>query len=472
MQVCRRLAAPLSILALAAAFAVPAASSAAGWTQVSEHSGHNYDETSAVRGADGTLHIVYADDLTNTDAGIRYRTMGPTGVLGSPQTVISGWSGRTSPDIELVGGVPTAFFSGLGPAPTNGGQVYTASLGASGWALSPTPMSANTAAYSSDQVSSVLDGDAAPWTSFSSTFGVFVHTGFATAGPEANYQPAGGCCGYGSNLGRNPVTGEIVLFYKSNATNENGYYRRTVSPTVGAPVLLPRRAGDTSSLERGRRMAAAVRTTTGDVTTAYCAAYPTCNLLRVTGASSFLGLRLADAQVPTTSDSVWTASAPNGRMWLSWSNRSGVFATRSNKAFTKWGPIQRLALPAGTDTSWTTSGDGSLGPLDLFTNLTATGGGTFIWTRRIQPALTVTPVPARVLNNRAHTVRIRLTDAGDPVVGGSIRFRGVTRRTGFTGYATFTLPAGVRAGFYPVSGSSTGYVSAAGALRVLAPARR
>ena len=187
----------------------------------------------------------------------------------------------------------------------------------------------------------------------------------------------------------------MILNYFSNVTGKVGYYQRQVSPSLGDAVKLPSTSGD--ALSRTERAPAAARTT-GGVYTAYCDVYPTCTGLRVARAGgSSLRLRLTDAQVPTIPGSTWTTPAPNGRMWLTWANRSGAFAVRSNKALTKWGPIQRVAAPRGSDTIWYTGGEGSRGFLDLFANITTRADGTRIYAERVKPALTLTPALCAVL---------------------------------------------------------------------------
>jgi hypothetical protein len=463
-MIVRRILVSLAVL-VALAVAAPAAGA---WQLVSEHNGGNTDEASAVRGADGVLHIVYRDVVTGTGSSLRYRTLSATGVLGTPETAIGPWNGFTNPDIELVGGVPNLFFSGLentdSSNPHNSGQSWTVNRGSGTWTAAA-PVTSSHTPYSSSQVSSVLDGSGQPWTSSSTTFDVLVHTGFATTGTEANYGPDTSCCGYGSNVGVGS-DGRMFLAYFSNATDRVGYWMRQLAPAVGAPTRLPDLGQ--GSISRGARLPMATRTT-GGVYTAYCDTYPGCTALRVTAVGhASLRLRLADAQIPQTPDAVWLAAAPSGRMWLVWVNRSGMFATRSNKALTRWAPVQRIALPAHTDTPFALSGNGAAGPLDVLANIAA-GSPTVelrIWHQRIRPTLQITPVAPLVHSNMTHTVRLRLVDAGDPVRGGTIRLRGVSHVTNALGYATFTVPMGTRSGSYLAVGSAAGYVSARGTVRV------
>lgn len=455
------LAAVIALTAFAAT--APAASA---WQIVSEANGANTDETSAVRGTDGVLHIVYTNDEGETE-GIRYRTMSTAGRLSAPQAVISGWAGVTNPDIELIDGVPTVFWGGLQDTvtanPRSSGKAWTATLSGGTWVEAATPFTTSSQPYASSQVSSVADG-ATPWLSWSGTSLLGIRAGADPATAELNLSTA--CCDYAANLGRDAATGAVHVVYYSNATGTEGYWTRQVGPTLGTATRLPSQAGSAQGFQK--RMSAASRTVGGGVFTAYCSVYPTCSRLAVSNGTKTLTRTLTAAQQPTLADAVWTSAAPNGRMWLAWTNRSGAYATRSNKAFTAWGPIQRIAMPRGADTPWSASGDGARGWFDLFSNITVVSGETSdtrIQHQRFLPALSITPPILIARNNVARVVRLRLRDAGDPIVG-KIRFRGELRTTNAAGYATFVVPAGTRPGVVVATGTATGYVPAKSSVRI------
>jgi hypothetical protein len=467
----RRLLVVALSLAVVGLAAMPAVASAIvpvinPWHVVSEHDGANLDEASAVRDGAGRLHIVYKDVVPGVGAGIRYRTMSAAGVLSTPETVVGPWNGFSNPDIELVAGVPTVFFTGLyntdSANPWNSGQSWSTSRAGGTWSA-PAAMSNSHTPYSSNQVSSAVDASGTPWSSSTTTFDVLVHTGFATSGAEANYRPTNGCCGYASNLGV-AADGSVYLAYYSNATDQGGYWMQQLAPTVGAATRLPQGAGPARS---SSRMPMAARTTGGGLYTAYCESV--CGALRIAALGRpSLRLALTPAQVPLSAEEVWLAAAPAGRLWLTWQSREGVFVTRTNKAVTKFEPVQKLTLPARTDTPWSLSGEGSRGPLDLLSNIGVNDASyqshILIRHRRVLPRLSVV-TPFIVHSDMTRTIALRLTDAGDPVVG-TLRFRGVSRTTNALGFASFTVPAGTPTGFYPVTGNAVGYTAGAGRVRV------
>lgn len=432
------------------------------WRVVSERSGTNLDEAAEVRGADGTLHVIYTNDESVSSEGIRYRTLSRGGAWSAPETVISGWTGITNPDIELVGGVPHVFWAGIRTTdsadPAHTGQAWYASRVGGAWNMSAAPFSNDSYAYAGSPLSTALAGDGTPWATWSKG-GRRLHSGLATGAAEPNLTTT--CCDYAANLGRDAATGDIYTTYYADRDSDNGYFTQRVAPTLGDRVLLPGgRYGD-SALSRGHRLAAASRTT-GGVYSAYCDRYPSCVGIRVgavTGPS--LRLRLPGA---ANAETVWTAAAPLGRMWVSWADSRGVWAVRSNKALTQWGALQLLKGPRNFDSVWGTTGNAERGTYDLFANISV-GSDYRIWQTRVRPKLSIFPPVLLSKNNVARTVKLRLTDAGD-VVPGTIRFRGTTKAVDALGYASFVVPAGATRGVQPAIGSSTGYVPGRSIVRI------
>jgi hypothetical protein len=144
---------------------------------------------------------------------------------------------------------------------------------------------------------------------------------------------------------------------------------------------------------------------------------------------------------------IGTATGIDGRIWVMWGQGGGpVAVTRSNKAVTRFEPIQRLNI--GSASLFRLSGDGRLGPLDLFVDRIPSNGkdpGSFY--TRILPELTAMVSVSAIKNNKgvvtAHKVTVTVTDAGDPVAGATVHLAGHTATTNGIGRATITLPASV-----------------------------
>jgi len=449
---------------------IPATASAAGWRALSDHAGRYTDEAGLVRGPDGALHVVYLDERGSNDVGIKYRTLSSTGALSDPLDVIGSWDSPTNPDIELIGGVPTAIWSGLNdPTPVASGELWMSTLGGAGWNPGVVIDAAKTAYL--DNASTALDANGTLWTVFSQgVYGMFGHMGTDPLTVDANYL-IGTCCQNSGNIERDAITGALMLNYYSNATGLDGYWSRQIAPTLEQPMLLPGQDPDESSIGHGARLAAAARTT-GGVYSAYCDVAPSCTSIRV-GARQTAGLvyKFPRGVTDPSTNTIWTAAAPSGRMWLSYATKNAVYITRSNRTLTVWGPTQKLRLPGGVTNVYNTAGNGSLGPLDLFANMETTGDKNNLNVTTVRAQLVVTPAAKNVSNAKANVVKLRVTDAGDIVPGAKIRFRGVTRTTNKLGYATFVIAKNTRPGFYPVTGSATGYVTGVGSVTVVKPRR-
>jgi hypothetical protein len=459
---------PVVLLAAVTAALVAASSASAAWTAVSERDGQNTDDPGVVRAADGTLHIVYRE-RQGADNGIRHRTLPAAGgAWTAPATVVAGWVGITNPDIEVVGGVPHAFWGGQGTLapgdPTNTGRAWYASLSAGTWTRSALPMTFRQSPYASSQVTSAVAADGAtPWIAWTGTGIMAIHGGLAQgAVDETNLST--GCCQYAANLERDAATGDLYLVWYGNETNAHGYYAQRIQPTVGDVVRLPSTATTEAVSGRTPRVAAAARTT-GGVYTAYCDTYPSCTQLRVAG-SSGPSLRRSAGSEGANPSKVWTAAAPDGRMWLAWGDNSNrIFVVRSNKALTRWSAVRQLGAPTGTTSTWHLFGDAARGPFDLFVNATA-AEQTRTYHQRVLPSLSLQVVSVRRDRRGRPVVTLRSNDAGDAIAA-SIRLGRTTLASRTNGLVRFILPATTGKGtFVSARATKTGYVAASARIRI------
>lgn len=446
----------LLLIALVITMLAPSTASAA-WTRVSEHPGGNQDEVGLVRDAGGVLHVVYRDRVDNGPYTLRYRTLSANGrAWSAPTTVVSSWVGMTNADLDFVGGTLHAFWGGQGTTdggdPTNTGQGWYATLSGGTWSRSAAPMTHRASPYASTQISSAVASDGTPWITWTGTSLLAVDAGLAEGGvDETNYST--GCCQYAANIGRDAATGDLYLIWYSNVTNENGVYARRIAPAAGDVVRLASAAGTEAFAGRGKRLAAAARTT-GGVYSAYCETYPTCSRLRVAGTSGPSLVRNLGS-MPALSEASWVASAPQGRMWLVWGDYDGnAWAVRSNKTLTRWGAVRPLGSPGASATTWNFNADGSTGPLDVLLNAD-TSAGTHQYHQRVLPGLSVNVVSRRRDARGRLVVTLRANDAGDSVAA-RVTFRGDALTARANGLVRFIVPAGVT-GAAPAVATHTGY---------------
>ncbi len=137
-----------------------------------------------------------------------------------------------------------------------------------------------------------------------------------------------------------------------------------------------------------------------------------------------------------------------GRIWVMWGqDGKPVAVTRSNKAVTRFEPIQRV--DADPFTLYRLSGDGRLGPLDMFidqipsSKKTIPPAGTFY--TRVLPELS-SKISVTAVNNKSGQVIARkpkttMTDAGDPVASAKVASAGKSATTNTKGVVILKLTA-------------------------------
>ena len=136
------------------------------------------------------------------------------------------------------------------------------------------------------------------------------------------------------------------------------------------------------------------------------------------------------------------ATSLDGRIWVMWGDDAGggVAVTRSNKAITRFEPIQHLKLNSGS--MYRISGDGRLGPLDLLVDQIPNVSpiqppGVFYGrTRAVLSAVyTVKPIKNKKLAVIGHTLTVTVSDAGDPVPGAKVSVGTSSAKTNAKGVA-------------------------------------
>jgi hypothetical protein len=167
-------------------------------------------------------------------------------------------------------------------------------------------------------------------------------------------------------------------------------------------------------------------------------------LLRYGGGTVAVGSRKG-----TGAKRLGVATGPDGRMWVMWGDDSGggIAVTRSNKAVTRFEPIQHVNPNAfGLARIF---GDGRLGPLDLLVDEIPTVKGSpppaGLYYRRLLPLLSagqkVTKVKSKSGKLLGFALKVTVSDAGDAVQGATVSAKGTHGKTGKNGVAILSLPA-------------------------------
>jgi hypothetical protein len=449
--------------------AVAQRGSAQAWTRITETTGRNIDEVALARTPDGVLHIAWLRKNGN-NWDLVHTALGEKGeVIGSPSAILASWSTLTNPAlIATKDSGLRAFFGGLRSTntkdPYSGGLLYTATAGAGGasWQLQEGATAKSSSVYS-DTVGVTLAPDGKPVTAWAPNSPSF-HFGLDPGQPDHRFQTA--CCAYYPNLATDAKSSEVVLGWFSNAGHDHGLWTQTIAPSLGEKQFVPgsATADHESAKSLDQRMPITARHGAPGVYVAYCAGYPICKSVNVWRSKDKEPIVVAkgDARL------VNIAPGPEGHLWVMWSRGSRLYASRSNRAATRFGAIVPVPPPKGTDTVWKVDGEGSNGPLDLLVAVSATSSGLATWHTQVFPPLTLVASPKSFLGTQGATVHFTVLDVDDPVAGTTIAIEGKSLTTDAQGHASITFPKASKPGRLVAKASKKDYSSASTAVSVMA----
>jgi hypothetical protein len=444
----------LACLALLVSVLVAAPAAQAGspgkWTQLGDANLANIDEATLARTPDGVLHAVWTIPAASNDTLI-HTAIAPNGTASTPNVIQTGWASINSvPDLLATPDGLRVFFGGIrttNPNETND-NLNTATAPADGltWTLVPGNVVKGDSAYGGDTGAALLS-DGTPIESWGGTgSGVFVHRGLSEATPNFPLQgQLGGCCGYSPDIGVDAKTGATFVVWISNATGKSGVFAQSLDAGTGTPTGAPAQMPGSTTLYDGnqetsqqlQRVPVAARAG-GGVYVAYPGGYPTTTQVRL--------WRIADSKSAVLATSkhdhiVSLAADPDGRLWVFWVERSSspqVFARRSNKSATKFGPAVKLKPPAGQQSAYKIDGNAQSGALDLVVLFGGSSPQQAQWHTQVLPGLAVTAKPAKINGDKSTAVRFTVSDP-DAVKGAKVSAGGKSATTDGSGRATIKL---------------------------------
>jgi len=463
----RRLFGYLASISLAVLFFAPHPAEAQPpreWTRITETTDSNIFEPALARTADGVLHVVrLRKNGTNRD--FMHTAIGKDGkVAGAPVKVLEAWVSLNNPDLIVTkeGGL-RLLFGGQRTTdvkdPYSNGSLYSAAAPAGGatWTLEK-GAHAQSNAVTASPVGAGTMPDGTPVAAWAVSFALQAHIGLNPKTEDLKFQTT--CCAYQPDIAVDAVSGEAVLGWYSNATKEQGLYTQTIVPTAGDRQFVPESATPdrNSSLSLDQRMAIAASLGAPGVYVAYGGGYPTYKTVNLWRHGS------SDALIVTKAEGarhVNIAAGPEGRLWVMWQRNRRAYATRSNRAATRFGTIVEVAPPPGKAESgiYKVKGEGSLGPLDLFLacqsiNELAT------WHTQVFPPLSVSASPAKLIAEEGGTVTFTVSDVDDPVEGATLTVDSNKLTTNAQGKATMTVPKGNKPGALAAIARKDGYTDA------------
>jgi hypothetical protein len=431
------------------------ASGPRAWTRITAPKDSNSNEVALLRGRDGVLHVAWKRQTTPQKMDLLHTAVDPQGNASPmPSIIVEGWGTLTIPALVLEkNGTLRAVFAGLlgtTGSPYNAGSVYSAtSTDGKSWKLQPGQLSASGYAYQGP-ITAAIDGQGNVVVGWAGS----VQKGL---GPKVQpHQLQQGCCSYNPGLATDSVSGETFIGWYSNENKNPGTFVQKVSPQIEQKILAPgsvvmeNGAPQTVSLDEQAPLSG--RIGAPGVFIAYCTGVhldKTVNLWQIGHGQPF-ALGKVNGNCRTH-----VSPGPEGRLWVVWSDRNMFYATRSNKAVTRFGNIISIVPPPKWDSTFNVKGEGSAGPLDVFAQVDLSGDVSN-WQTHVLPSFNVSTTP-KAVPAAGGNVTFSVTDVGDPVSGATIQIAGQTLTTDASGQASVKLAKG---GAVPFTVTAPGYTQA------------
>jgi len=464
---------------LAAALVAAPTAVAAGpgkWTQLGDANLANINEAALARTPDGALHAVWTIPAVSNDSLV-HDAIAPDGTAAAPNLITGGWASiEPVPDLLATPDGLRVLFGGIrtteADEPNSNMNTATAPASGASWDLFIGSTAKGDAAYGADAGAAVL-GDGTPLLSWGGTgTGVFTHHGLDPATPNYPLQSQlGGCCGYSPDIAVDTKSGDPFVVWYSNATDKLGVFAQSLDPSTGAPAGAPvQMPGSTTPYNGSPQSSQQLQRTPivaragGGVYVAYPGGYPTMRQVRL--------WRIADSKsaVLATSNHDHVASlaaAPDGRLWVFWVERSArpqVFARRSDKSATKFGPAVKLSPPKGQQSAFKIDGNAQASRLDVVVLFGNAAGKQAQWHTQILAGLDLAASPSKIKHGKRTAVKFTVTDP-DPVKGAKVTAGGKSATTDKHGHATIDLGP-TRAKSIKAMATKAGYTSGTAKVRV------
>jgi hypothetical protein len=429
----------LAVLSAGTALAKPQGK----WDAVSSGQQSLTSQIGAARTSDGVLHVAWQRRSGSNAYDLLHTGLSPSGQLSPARAIVTGWVGVQDAALLAESGSLSAWFTGQRSTDTfdpfiglhrvasgDGGATWTA----------PSLVYGGANVYG--RTPSVISGWGTPFQVWYDIGETVLHYGTASDGNLARLYPDGSarCCSYQQNIANN--NSQAVVVWCSGVDAPNGIWWQQVSPT-GAPFGVPRRLPESSTSSDGKeirvcdaagRVPLAVRAASGDFFVADSAGYPTANRILLWELGGGVRTVTAGGGEKRT---VALAADPGGRLWLAWSRRDSnrLFFRRTNPHGLAFGAVVSVRIPQGQIEASELDISAQADRLDALARFSSATGAVTLFHTQVYPGLTL----------RASGVRVttfRVTDAGDPVAGATIRVAGRTATTSSAGVATIDLPRG------------------------------
>jgi hypothetical protein len=435
----------VACVAVAAAAVAAAAAAGAGspgkWTQITHQHNGTVAALGLARTPNGMLHVLWAGPGRAPWTAVLDTQISPSGVVGSPQTVVSGWQGVHTPAaVTAPDGSIHAIESGQKVASnTDPNSGLNELVGPGTWKLAAQAFghsSITEASNANARVAVLKNGQLV--TVWASAAKMLFQTGVDPSTAPQDITPQGDTVG-AAEIAVDPASDVAVIAY--HGVSSGGDYLRRIVPSLGPAQTIAGAKADPPPL--------AARAG-GGVFTVYTPDGATVKLLRFGGQP-----RAAPVPKGASVGTAGLTAGPEGRLWIYYGNAQTTWVTRTSRSTSGFEPVQALKSPPGAVQYFRLEGEGSAGPLDLFADVTVDGqtkDGAYA--THVLPALSLT---ARRSGTK---LVVRVTDAGDPVAGARVTgLPGGAKTTGADGSVTVVAKKGAGGS---VTATKAGYVAASG----------
>lgn len=423
---------------------------AGGWTKVSTGTVDSLSEITVQRTADGVLHAVYAQEVGTVDS-YEHSTLSSAGSVTGHSDVVGTWSALVS-NPELL---PTAsgglrlVFSGLQDTDTANffahGYAYdtVSDVSGAGWTLQPHALTKFGSAYSGYGIGATTLSNGAPVTAGTLNSDIYYRVGdiattdqgVVSAAADDAVHTSDSCCLYDTQLVNSGDAVWMAWYANGSSEATNGVFVKQIYPTAGPVLKAPGSSVGADSLSADQAVAMVARPG-GGVVLAYKMGYPTTSSIGLWQVGSGSAKKVSHSK---DADLVSLATGATGRMWLAWSTDGGrAYALRTSPTGFGLGTAQALAAPSGSSQIWSIVVDASLNQGTVLVNDTASSS---VFSRIVNPGLTLRARPGAVKVAKPTKVTVTATDAGDGVKGVKVKGGGDSCTTKASGKCTLTIRA-------------------------------
>lgn len=478
------------LLALACVLVTPVAARAGTpgtWTKLAITKSGNalLQQVGLLRTPDGRLQAAWVNDgtapLTFT---MQTRSIAANGTAGATTDILANQpGGAVTPGLSYTAST-NALTTWFGAQDSSGspfnGWLYSATSTGGAWSLNgPASTGSPGQAYAASVVNVASDNAGHVVQAWAQAGTSVVHTGSA---PGVSYAYEGFSDTYDTNVACDASGAQFFVGWASLNSATGGVRVAQIDPATGAksagPWTLPLSTTNTvygaRSFSPMSQRVPMVGRASGGVYVAYPTGYPSVNVVRLwkLGNTGPGAPRTVASTAGGNKGNVALAAettSPN-RLWIVWTQNDShgnpvIKGRRSNAAGTSFGAIVSRAMPAGGHTIWKLAADGGAHRCDIVA-LVQSAGGYAQYHAQLLPGLSLSRSPASIKIKKRVKLTFRVTDAGSPVAGASVKVAGKTAHTNSSGYAKVTVGKYSSARKLTASASKSGYVGAKQTVRV------